>query len=91
MKSKAFSSVAILGTLAVVFIGCVVQNRPADSNPTATAAPTATPAPATTDTAAPTATTTATAAPTTTTTAAPAGKVMKQPKAADPAATDGGT
>ena len=41
MKSKAFSSVVILGTLAVVFIGCVVQNRPADSTPAATTQPAA--------------------------------------------------
>ena len=45
MKSKAFSSVVILGTLAVVFIGCVVQNRPADSTPAATPQPAATGAP----------------------------------------------
>jgi hypothetical protein len=89
MNSKAFSGVVIFGTLAVIFAGCVVQNRPADSTPAATAepAPVATPAATTTTDPAATATATATA------TAAPAatvpGKVLSQPKAAAPA--DAGT
>lgn len=94
MKFKAFPAVTLLGTLAVVFVGCVIQNRPADSTPAATATPAAT------NTAAPTATATATAAPTATATAtpsvtatatatatAPTGKVMTKPKAE---AVDGG-
>ncbi|MBI3203476.1 MAG: hypothetical protein HYZ29_18200 [Myxococcales bacterium] len=83
MKSKAFSSVVILGTLAVVYVGCVVQNRPADSTPAATATPAATTAPAAATTPAATTTTTAT------TTAPPAntGKVLSAPK---PTATDAG-
>jgi hypothetical protein len=92
MKSKAFPTVVILGTLAVVFIGCVVQNRPPDSSPAATTAPAATAAPAATDTANPTATATptpaVTTAPAATGTAAPTGKVMNQPKAEGG---DGGT
>ena len=87
MNSKAFSGVVIFGTLAVIFAGCVVQNRPADSTPAATAepAPVATPAATTTTDPAATATATATAAPAATV----PGKVLSQPKAAAPA--DAGT
>ncbi|MFO0570613.1 MAG: hypothetical protein U0263_33555 [Polyangiaceae bacterium] len=80
MKSKAFPIVALLGTGLMVFAGCVIQNRPADSTPAATPAATTAPAAATTTTPATTATTTA--APTaTTTTAAPSPKVLSKPKA----------
>jgi len=88
MKSKAFSSVVILGTLAVVFIGCVVQNRPADSTPAATTQPAASGAPtATTPAATATATTTATTTASTTPPPATPGKVLSAPK---PAAADAG-
>ena len=91
MNSKASSSVVIFGTLAVIFAGCVVQNRPADSTPAATAEPAPVATPAATPTATPTDADAAAPAPTTT--AVPAatapGKVLSQPKAT-PAA-DAGT
>jgi hypothetical protein len=89
MKLKAFPIVAVLGTIAAVAAGCVVNQRPADSTPQtaqppppapATAAPAETAAPAATETAAPAATT------------PPPGRMLSKPKApdADAGAADGG-
>jgi hypothetical protein len=86
MKSKAFLTVPVLGVLALVAYGCVVQEKPADSAPAA--APATAPAPAT---AAPVATDTTVAPTATDTTPAPAApiKTLGKPVSADGAA-DGG-
>lgn len=90
MKSKAFPVVATLIAFGVIGVGCVIQQKPADTTPApATAAPAAT-TPAATATAEPAPATTT--APTTTaapTTNPAAGRKLSKP--AQPAVADAGT